>query len=72
MPSTARVLDACMPNLDTWKCESTYDASQVLESLSYTCMNKTSCTVNARKYVDRSNGPEICVEDTAQFYVQVF
>ena len=61
-----------MPNLDTWKCESTFDANDVLEHISYHCMNKTSCTLNVNKYIHKQNAPKICIDDTAQFYIQAF
>ena len=61
-----------MPTLDTWKCEENYDNDEVYDDLFKRCMNKTSCSINASKYINRNNNAHICFQDTARFYVQVF
>ena len=61
-----------MPTFDTWKCEDKYDKEQVFDDLFEKCINKTSCSVNTNKYVNRNNNPDECFDDTARFYIQVF
>jgi len=47
-----------LPNLDTWKCEEVFTPKLVSQALQNSCMNKTSCTVDTKKFIDSSKGPK--------------
>lgn len=61
-----------MPNVRTWKCEGTYNASHTLNIINSMCMGNQSCTIDTDEFMNRLNGPQVCIEDTAQFFVQAY
>ena len=71
-PTDATILDACLPNNHTIKCEKVYDEKAVKESIMSSWIGKKNWTIDARSFVDPKSEPATWTGDLAQFYTQVF
>ena len=65
-PPYADVMDACLPNPNTIRCEPTVIMDRVNQTIKDTCFNKSSCVVNVKDFIDSSNQTlEDCVDPRA-------
>jgi hypothetical protein len=71
IPRDGLINDACLPNSETALCEKSFDNDEFLEDFNAKCLNNSTCTIDADKYLRHQGNPD-CTSPYAQFYIQAY
>lgn len=67
IPHNAKIMDTCVQNNETKKCDSVFDWEFVRQKLIDTCFEKEDCSFDVNEFV--KTGHKACISDFSWFFI---
>ena len=71
IPHNAKIMDTCLQNNETRKCEVVFDWETVRQKIIDLCFEKDDCVFDVNEFI-KNDGHKACISDFSWFFIQVF